>query len=172
MPSNPKNDSQEGKIPVFRIQGRVKAPYEFTLDELNTMDSMQTENIRMICGSGEPIGDIGYFRGVLLSDVINKAEVRVVDHNDTKKMFVVAGSDDGYKSVFSWQEIFNSPNGESIWVVLENKGNPLHGGNGEVDLLTGCDHLPGPRYVRRLKTIDIITDLPPFKKLNCIILLL
>jgi len=110
----------------------------------------------MICGSGEPKGTIGNLRGVLLADLINQTEVIVTAHNDTKKMYVVAASDDGYKTVFAWQEIFNSANGEGILVIFERDGEPLHDGNGEVDLISAHDHLTGPRYVRCLRTIEII----------------
>ena len=120
------------------------------------MDWLDTGTLPMICGSGEPKGKIGNLRGVLLADLINQTEVIVTAHNDTKKMYVVAASDDGYKTVFAWQEIFNSANGEGILVIFEREGEPLHGGNGEVDLISAHDHLTGPRYVSRLKTIEII----------------
>ncbi len=140
----------------FTIFGRVIEPVFLTTDHLCAMDSTETGNLSMICGSGEPKGKTGRCRGVLLSDIINLAEVVITDHNDTKKMYVVAGSDDGYKAVFSWQEIFNTPNGESILVLLERDGLPLHGNTGEVDLISARDHLTGPRYVKQLKSVEIV----------------
>ncbi len=145
-----------GTSPHLHIMGRVAVPIALSIEGLRAMDSLETDNLPMICGSGEPKGQIGSCRGVLLADIINRAEVLVREHNDTKKMLVVAASDDGYKAVFSWQEIFNSPNGERILVVLEKNGHPLYDGCGGVDLLSGRDHLTGPRYVRRLKTVEII----------------
>jgi hypothetical protein len=142
--------------PQLQIFGRVTTPLSLPIETLRTMDHLETDSLLMICGSGEPKGHLGNCRGVLLADIINQAEVLVKEHNDTKKMFVVAASDDGYKAVFSWQEIFNSPNGDSILVVLEKNGRPLHDGCGEVDLLSARDHLIGPRYVRQLKTVEIV----------------
>jgi len=145
-----------GNSAPLRVVGRVTAPLSLSIETLRAMDCLEIDNLPMICGSGEPKGRIGNCRGVLLADVINRAEVLAPEHNDTKKMFVVAASDDGYKAVFSWQEIFNSPNGDSILVVLEKNGQPLYDGCGEVDLLSGRDHLTGPRYVRQLKTVEIV----------------
>lgn len=145
-----------GKTASMCIIGRVTAPLSVPIETLRAMDSLEIGDLPMICGSGEPKGRIGQCRGVLLAEVINRAEVLVKEHNDTKKMFVVAASDDGYKAVFSWQEIFNSPNGEGILVVLEKDGLPLYDGCGEVDLLSSSDYLSGPRYVRRLKTVEIV----------------
>jgi hypothetical protein len=120
------------------------------------MDTQITDDLPLHCGSGESKGRLGSCRGVLLADIINKAEVVVTEHNDTKKMFVVASSDDGYKTVFSWQEIFNSPNGEGILVLLERDGKPLYDGCGKVDLLSARDYLSGPRYVKDLKSVEIV----------------
>lgn len=139
----------------LRIIGRVAQPLSIPYATLCTMDTVETGILPMICGSGELKGKLGNCRGVLLAELINRAEVVVREHNDTKKMYVVAASDDGYKTVFSWQEIFNSTNGEGILVLLEKDGQPLYQGCGAVDLVSARDHLTGPRYVRRLTIIEI-----------------
>ena len=140
----------------LRISGRVTAPLFFGIESLRSMDVLETDDLPLHCGSGESKGRLGTCRGVLLADIINRAEVIIIEHNDTKKMYVVAASDDGYKAVFSWQEIFNSANGEGILVLLERDGKPLYEGCGKVDLLSARDHLSGPRYVKNLKSVEIV----------------
>lgn len=70
-------------------------------------------------------------------------------------MFVIASSDDGYTTVFSWQEIFNSSVGEGIMVMLEKDGKAVYEGHGSVDLFSARDFLTGPRYVKRLANLEI-----------------
>jgi hypothetical protein len=147
---------QTGNNHGLRISGRVTAPLFLGIESLRSMDTQTTDDLPLHCGSGESKGRLGTCRGVLLSDIINNAEIVVTDHNDTKKMFVVAASDDGYKAVFSWQEIFNSSNGEGILVLLERDGTPLYEGCGKVDLLSARDYLSGPRYVKNLKSVEIV----------------
>lgn len=48
------------------------------------------------------------------------------EHNDTKKMYVVAWSGDRNKTLFAWQELYNSENGEGVIVVLEKNGVPVY----------------------------------------------
>lgn len=141
---------------TLRICGRVEAPLEVDIDILKAMDTIEAKDLRLICGSGEPRGRISHCRGALLSDLINMADVVIEDHNDTKKMYIVAASADGYKAVFSWQEIFNSPVGEGVMVVVEKDGRQLYEEDNSVDLLSSCDYLTGPRYVRRLGSIEIV----------------
>jgi hypothetical protein len=152
------NNTNEGRAmeKVLCVSGRVEAPLDVDIDLLRSMDQLQLEDLPMTCGSGEPKGRVGRCRGVLLADILNRAQVIVADHNDTKKMYVVAASGDGYKTVFSWQEIFNSANGEGIVVLLEKDGKSLYNDPVGVDLISSRDHLSGPRYVKRLQDIEII----------------
>lgn len=142
--------------PGFEISGRVERPFRYDLEKLLTMDIVTFEDIPLICGSGEPKGRIAQCRGVLLTDIINSGCVITIDHNDTKKMFLIVSSCDGYKTVFSWQEVFNSSAGEGIVVVFEIDGIPVHDGCGAVDLISANDFLSGPRYVKRLSHIEIV----------------
>jgi hypothetical protein len=152
----PKQCSADHDELGFEISGRVERPFRLDLEKLMTMDIISFEDIPLICGTGEPLGRIARCRGVLLTDIINAAKVITIDHNDTKKILLIVSSHDGYKTVFSWQELFNSSVGEGIIVVLEIDGIPVHDGYGAVDLISANDFLSGPRYVKRLTRIEIV----------------
>lgn len=137
------------------VTGRVKEPVTLSMDKLRQMDMVKTDHLKMICGEGDVKGDIGCCTGVLLTDIINLAEVIAPEHNDTKKMYVVATSDDGYKTLFAWQELYNSDNGEGIIVVLERDGVPVYDNYASADLVSARDILTGPRHVRDIRSIDI-----------------
>ncbi|MFV0439578.1 MAG: sulfite oxidase-like oxidoreductase [Desulfopila sp.] len=147
---------KEDRAHSLRICGRVATPLQIDRAVLQTMDTIEANNLRLICGSGEPRETISHLSGVLLSDVINMAEVVIEDHNDTKKMYIIAASPDGYKAVFSWQEIFNSSVGEGVMIVLERDGKQLYQQGNAVDLVSSHDFLTGPRYVRQLESIEIV----------------
>ncbi len=140
---------------AFRLGGMVEAPLTWTLEELLKMETVEVKDLLLACGSGEPKGHIAQCRGILLTDIINTAKVVTKDHNDTKKMYVIASSDDGYATLFSWQEIFNTSVGEGIMVVLEMEGKPVYQESGTVDLFSARDFLTGPRYVKRLANLEI-----------------
>ena len=142
---------------IFRVIGRVEKERDFTLGILQGMDAVETEeNLFHACGDGEKRGSIDACRGILLTDIINEAEVIVIDHNDTKKMYVVVAAKDGYRTVFSWQELYNTEVGKGVIVVLEKGKRKLYEETGSVDLFSSCDFLTGPRYVKKVATIEII----------------
>ena len=120
------------------------------------MDTTEENNLLHACGSGEPKGRIKSCRGILLTDIINKVNVKIADHNDTKKMYIVASSSDGYAAVFSWQELFNTPIGEGVLVILERDNVKIYEEHGGVDLFSAKDFLTGPRYVKQLSSIKVL----------------
>jgi hypothetical protein len=150
MNEKPNNRERE----CLRVDGLVHRSRSFSFEELLTMDTIEASDLLHACGTGEPKGRIGQCRGVLLTDVIGMVEVKIVDHNDTKKMYLSASSEDGYVTVFSWQELFNTQVGEGVMIVLERDGEKVHGGE-HVDLLSTNDFLTGPRYVKRLATLRV-----------------
>jgi hypothetical protein len=137
------------------ISGRVKTPLALGMDELRRMDIVETDHLMIICGEGDPKGSLGRCKGVLLTDIVNLSEVIAPEHNDTKKTYLVASSEDGYKTVFSWQELYNTPTGEGVLVIFEKDGRPLYEDHSSADLISVIDHLSGPRWVKNIRYIEI-----------------
>jgi hypothetical protein len=92
---------------------------------------------------------------VRLTDILEKAEILTLGHNDVKKMAIIATASDGYKVVFSWSEIFNSPVGEGVMVFFEKNGLPLADDEGRIALVSSKDTRTGPRHVKWLQDIEV-----------------
>jgi hypothetical protein len=143
------------KLNRLRVTGRVAKPLELGMEELYGMETEEIADLGIICGDGDPKGRIRNCKGVLLEKILEMADVIKAEHNDTKKMFIVVSAHDGYKTVFSWQEIFNTAVGGGVMVLLERDGMPLDGEKGQLELLSAEDYFTGSRYVRGLKDIEV-----------------
>jgi hypothetical protein len=141
---------------AIRIVGRVKRPLVVHAKELRGMASEELKDLPVYCGTGDPKGSIGSCRGVLLENVIAMAEVIKEEHDDTKKMFIVVSAADGYKVVFSWQEIFNTPIGGGVMILIEKNGRSLCEKEGDLELVSAEDYYTGSRYVRMLRRIEVL----------------
>jgi DMSO/TMAO reductase YedYZ molybdopterin-dependent catalytic subunit len=137
------------------VTGRVTRPLVLGMEELRAMDTEEIEDLFIICGDGDPKGSIRNCKGVLLENIIRMADVIKEEHNDTKKMFIVVSAHDGYKVVFSWQEIFNTAVGGGVMILLERDGKPLDGEQGQLELISAEDYFAGSRYVKGLKNIEV-----------------
>jgi DMSO/TMAO reductase YedYZ molybdopterin-dependent catalytic subunit len=155
------NESDEGKQGEEKneyhltVSGRVKRSLTLDMDELRRMDIVETDDVMIICGEGDPKESLGKCKGVLLTDIVNLTEVIAPEHNDTKKTYLVAISEDGYKTLFAWQELYNSATGEGVLVIFEREGKPLYEQYSSADLISVMDILPGPRWVKNIRRIEI-----------------
>lgn len=154
IPPETPRDHWEGN--TVRITGQVRAPVVVSMKELCGMEEVEeVRDLMIICGTGTPKGRIENCKGVLLENVIRKADVIKDGHNDTKKMYIVASAPDGYKVVFSWQEIFNSPMGEGVMILIEKNGESLCDKNSGLELISAKDYFTGSRIVMGLDTIEV-----------------
>jgi len=139
-----------------RVTGRVARPLILGMEELRAMDHEEIADLHIICGDGHPKGHLQNCKGVLLENVLRMAEVLREEDNDTKRMYIVVTAEDGFKVVFSWQEIMNTSVGGGVMILFERKGQSLDGAHGGPELISGEDYYTGSRYVKGLRTIEVV----------------
>jgi hypothetical protein len=149
-------EQSDPKPNKLRVTGRVSRPLELGMEELCTMETEEIADLGIICGDGDPKGRIRDCKGILLEKILGMADVIKAEHNDTKKMFIVVSAHDGYKTVFSWQEMFNTVVGGGVMVLPERDGKPLAGEKGQLELISPEDYFTGSRYVRGLESIEVV----------------
>ena len=131
------------------ISGAVEHPMTLTLDQLVMFSPQQLVDVTGRSGTPAKL------KGVLLRELLKKAGVVAPNHNDTKKIIIIASATDGYKVVFSWSEIFNSSAGNAVIVYTEKDGKPLADDEGRIALMSGADTNPGSRHVKWLNAIEV-----------------
>ena len=62
---------------------------------------------------------------------------------------------DGYKVVFSWNEIFNNALGQEIYIIVEKNGTGVEKLEDRITIITPTDNMTGRRYVKSLKKITV-----------------
>ena len=90
-------------------------------------------------------------KGVLLRDVLSKVSFKEKSPKVLSEYYIVCVAEDGYKVVFSWNEIFNTSVGDSVIIIPEIEGRPKDG----ISTLSPTDFATGRRYVKMLKTIQL-----------------
>ncbi len=90
------------------------------------------------------------YAGVLLRDLLARAGLDSAQDRGVRVAVVEAVATDGYRAVFSWGELFNSPLGEQVLVIASQDGKPLDSAAGPLALRSLADLRPGPRHVRNL----------------------
>jgi cytochrome c551/c552 len=137
------------------IGGVVGHPLRLTVADLRRMAPHQAGEVPLVCETGAKLGQIEGLQGVLLRDILEQAKIVAPGHNDVKKMIVIASASDGYRVVFSWSELFNSPVGDGVVVFYERDGKPLEDDEGRIALISTKDLRTGPRHVKWLSGIEV-----------------
>jgi len=135
------------------VGGAVQQALTLNAEELRQFDPSQTVEVRL---PGRDAGaPASVLKGVRLRAVLERAKLKTVDHNTVKKLAIIAAASDGYKVVFSWNELFNAELGDSVIVVFERDGKPLAASEGPLALISGKDIRTGPRHVKWLQSVEV-----------------
>ena len=137
----------------IKVTGDVLTPLTLTVDSLKKMKVVELKDFKIVCQRGLTKDSVESTKGVLLTDILEKAKIAQQEHKDRNFSIVARGSDD-YKATFSWAELFNNPTGEKVYVLFEQNGKPLKE-KGEMILVSMTDTKTGPRHVKWLKSIEV-----------------
>lgn len=140
---------------VVRVSGAVKATREFTVAALKQMSGRDSGVMPVVCASGATVATVRNFRGVRLTELLDRVGIDEQGHKDTRRMVVIARATDGYVVTFSWNELFNTDIGNGVLVAYEKDGKPLGPDAGQLLLISAKDIKTGPRHVRWLSEIEV-----------------
>ena len=145
-------------IPVtdqFSIEGKVKKPYSFSLKDARTMVSVSIDSITITNHLQERRGVMKGVKGVLLKDVIEKAEIDAASARVLSEYYIECIATDNYKVVFSWNELFNSNTGYNVLVITEKDG--LKGDQlpDRICVIASTDQATGRRFIKGLQKVII-----------------
>ncbi len=150
-----KDDAARYVTSSVTISGAVANPLKLSVAELKKFPSETVGEMPVVCQTGATTSTVESLKGVRLRDVLENAGIVAPQHNDVKKMVIIASATDGYKVVFTWSELFNSPLGEGVLVFFEKNGQPLGEEEGSIALISAKDIRTGPRHVKWLSGIEV-----------------
>lgn len=140
----------------LNVTGLVKTPLHLSVEDVRAMSSAAgVGNVPLVCESGADKGVLKQIRGIPLKTLLDKAQLDTRHPLDARRMFVVAKGTDGYRVVYSWGELFNSPEGDQVLVYVEREGKPLGADEGRFALVPMHDLRTGARQVKWLERIDV-----------------
>lgn len=146
------------KKPYERKQGQKLFSPKFTMSdgkakslELADLSSFpRIESTMKEVGDGRGFHGLMQFGGVSLRELLKK-----VDAKPDVDGAVLVSSVDGYRSLFSFGEIYLSPEGERIMIADSSKGKPLKE-NGRFALVAP-DDLAADRMIKAVNRIEIVS---------------
>ena len=150
--------AQKENIPTtenFTIEGKVKKSLTVSLADLSAYKSHSIDSIVITNHLGERRSSLKKVKAVLLKDILDKVEIDAENHKVLSEYYLVCVASDNYKVVFSWNEIFNSDVGKSVYIITGQDGNWAYVLYNRIALVSSKDQMTGRRYVKGLQKIVI-----------------
>lgn len=139
----------------FSVQGRVKKQLSVSLQDLDAYKKYTIDSVVITSHTLEKKHTLKRLKGALLKDILAKAEIEAATPKELSEFYIICVASDNYKVVFSWNEIFNSRSGETVYLLTEVDGKPASVSNDRIILISTSDLATGRRYVKGLQKIVI-----------------
>lgn len=137
------------------IQGKIKNQKIFTLPGLDTFPRTIIKDQIIYNQRGEEKGTLKNMRGVSLKTILSSIEFEYDKPKELNEFYFVFIASDGYKVVFSWNEIYNTEAGNNFFIVTEMEGKKLKEMEQRIIFISAADLKAGRRYIKGLERIDI-----------------
>ncbi|MGA8515753.1 MAG: sulfite oxidase-like oxidoreductase [Burkholderiaceae bacterium] len=124
------------------------------VDDLRAMPAAMQQNFSQTRTVGG-VEQRTTLRGVKLPALLEQIGLNTQARAEWKNLLVTATATDGYRAVFTWPELINTPTGEGVLVVYERDGQPLDAREGRIALQSTADFRLGARHVRNLLRIEV-----------------
>jgi hypothetical protein len=138
----------------FTISGQVKTESVITMDSLNSYPLKDIGDIKVTDHLGNFKHGDENLKGVLLKDILMHSQLTSTPHLYSQFYFACTGSD-GYKVVYSWNELFNTEIGDHVFIVLEKNGKKISDLPESLQMVSMLDQKTGRRYLHNLDKIVV-----------------
>ncbi|WP_309641564.1 molybdopterin-binding protein [Flavobacterium sp.] len=139
----------------FKIQGKIKSEKVFTLTQLDSFPKQVLKDQMIYNHKGEIKDTVKNSKGILLKTVLAKIEFSYEKPKELNEFYFVFIASDGYKVVFSWNEIYNTAIGDNLFIITEHEGKKLKDMEQRIVLSSTADLKNGRRYVKALERIEV-----------------
>ena len=139
----------------FQIMGKVKHEKTLTWNELAAYTVTRLSDVIITNHLGEKKGMATGLKGILLKNVLESLELDTDSPKKLSEFYFVCVASDGYKVVFSWNELFNTSTGNSTYIVIEKDGKTGASIPEGILLLSAADFKTGRRYLKGLAEIRV-----------------
>jgi hypothetical protein len=130
----------------FSISGKVNKAVTITMDSLKKY----------------PLKEMGDFKhqdeklkGILLKDALHNTVFSVQNPKLLSTLYFVCSAADGYAVVYSWNELYNTPIGDQVFILMEKNGKKTETLPENIQMASMLDFKTGRRYMHNLSKIVV-----------------
>ena len=140
---------------LLQVGGMVQNKQMLTGKDLQALPQKDYTEKRSVIVEGREVTQSVVMRGIPLRALLDQAGL-ASDRHSVRRVYVLLTAQDGYQTVFSWGELYNTRQGEDVLVLLKHGEDDLLVRDGLPSLRSLQDVRPGPRHVRWLTSVEVL----------------
>lgn len=137
------------------ISGDISTEKAFTLDQIKRFESSEIGDFVITNHTGEPRGVAKQLKGFPVLRLLEQLELNSPSPRQLSEFYFIFEAIDGYKVIFSWNELFNNDLGEEVFLVTSEDGKTLDEMEEGILLISKSDIRTGRRHVKNLAKIFV-----------------
>lgn len=137
------------------VNGRVKSPKTFIANAIRQYKVYNIGDVVITNHKGEVKGSAKELSGILLKDLLQSIEPDAESLKVLSEYYFTCIASDGYKVVFSWNELFNTATGNTVYIVTSKDHKSIDALDESILLISTADERTGRRYVKNLQSIIV-----------------
>lgn len=138
---------------AISLTGLVEKEAAIGISEISSLPSRSLPDVVITNHRGEPRGTAKGLRGVLVKDLLAGVTFKAESPKVLSEFYLTFVASDGYTVVYSWNELFNSPNGDNCFLITEKDGKKLAEMPERMLVITPTDFKTGRRHIKGLSKI-------------------
>jgi len=139
----------------FTIGGLVETQSVITMDTLNRLPLQSVGDVAVTNHLGEFRHKDVNVKGVLLKDVLAHTVLRSASPKLLSRLYFTCIGSDGYKVVYSWNELYNTTVGDHVYIIMEKNGVRSATLPENIQMCSSTDLKTGRRYLQNLAQIVV-----------------
>jgi tRNA U34 2-thiouridine synthase MnmA/TrmU len=139
----------------LKIEGKIKTEKTFSISDLDAFPKITIPDQTLYNHKGEVKSSVKNMKGVLLKTVLESTEFDYEKPKELNEFYFVFVATDGYKVVFSWNEIYNTEAGNNFYIITEMDGKKLNDLEQRIPFISTADLKSGRRYIKALEKIQV-----------------
>lgn len=140
---------------ALKIEGKIKAEKAFSITQLDSFPKVAIKDQTLYNHKGEAKGSVKNMKGVLLKTVLESIKFDYDKPKELNEFYFVFVATDGYKIVFSWNEIYNTEAGNNFYIVTEIDGKNIKDMEQRILFISTGYLKSGRRYIKALEKIQV-----------------
>ncbi|NNU33312.1 molybdopterin-binding protein [Mucilaginibacter sp. S1162] len=139
----------------FSIGGKVKKGSVITMDSLKQYTIQTIGDIKITDHTGVFKHEDDKLKGILIKDVLSHTQFDVGSPKLLSTLYFVFVAADGYKVVYSSNELYNTEVGNHVYILMEKNGVKTSAMKESLQMTSMMDLKTGRRYLHNLDKIIV-----------------